>query len=145
MIRVASEDVGLADPSALPLAIAAYEAYARLGSPEGELALAQLIVYLSLAPKSNSIYVAYGKVKQAASETGQLNPPKHILNAPTSLMKEMGYGKGYAYDHDAPEGCSGQTYLPEELKNSSFYQPIERGFEREMKKRLDYFTSLRKK
>lgn len=143
LIRMASEDVGLAEPSALGLTLAAYDAYRRLGSPEGELALAQAVLYLALSPKSNASYTAYGKARETASETGHLSPPKHILNAPTSLMKEMGYGKGYIYDPDTPDGFSGQDYFPEELGRRSFYTPVERGFEREMKKRCDYFEKLR--
>lgn len=145
LIRMASEDIGMADPSALPLTIAAYESYHRLGSPEGELALAQAVIYLALAPKSNAAYVAYGKARSIASETGHLSPPKHILNAPTGLMKEMGYGSGYIYDPDTPDGFSGQEYFPEEIGRKSFYHPVEKGFEREMKKRLDYFASLRER
>ncbi len=144
LIRMASEDIGLADPSALSLTLAASDAYQRLGSPEGELALAEAVLYLALSPKSNAIYTAYGKAKKVASETGHLSPPKHILNAPTALMKEMGYGAGYLYDPDTPEGCSGQNYFPEEMDRPSFYNPIERGFEREMKKRQEYFAKLRR-
>ena len=145
IIRMAAEDIGLADPQALGLALAARNTYETLGSPEGELALAQALVYLALAPKSNALYVAYGEAKKAAAETGQLSPPKHILNAPTSLMKEMEYGKGYLYDPDTPLGFSGQEYFPSEIGRQSFYKPYERGFEREMKKRLDYFSKLREK
>lgn len=142
---MASEDVGLADPQALSLAIAARDAYEMLGSPEGELSLAQMVVYLALAPKSNAIYTAYQQAKDAASETGHLDPPYIILNAPTKLMKEVGYGKGYIYDHSTPEGFSGQNYFPSDMERQEFYTPVERGFEREMKKRIDYFKSLRKK
>ena len=145
LIRMASEDVGLADPQALQLALAAREAYEVLGSPEGELALAEVVIYLALAPKSNAVYVAYGRVRQLASKTTQLPPPSHILNAPTPLMKRLDYGKGYSYDHDTPHGFSGQNYFPDGMERQSFYEPIERGFEREMKKRLDYFIQLRKK
>lgn len=145
LIRVASEDIGMADPQALPTALAACEAYQMLGSPEGELALAQVVVYLALAPKSNAIYTAFEKARQVASETTHLNPPHTILNAPTRLMKQMGYGKGYEYDHDTPEGFSGQNYFPDSMERYNFYQPVERGFEREMKKRLEYFENLRKK
>ncbi len=145
MIRMASEDIGLADPQALSLALSARQAYETLGSPEGELALAQAIVYLALAPKSNRVYTAYKAAKQLASETGQLDPPAIILNAPTKMMKAMGYGKGYQYDHDLKEGFSGQNYFPKELPRTHFYEPVERGFEREMKKRLSYFSSLRAK
>ncbi|HEX2583321.1 MAG TPA: replication-associated recombination protein A [Chlamydiales bacterium] len=143
MIRMATEDIGLADPQALQLALAAYQTYEMLGSPEGELALAQTVIYLALSPKSNSAYTAYQKCRQTASETGHLDPPKIILNAPTDLMKEMGYGNGYIYDHDTPNGFSGQNYFPEDLPRKCFYSPVERGFEREMKKRLDYFARLR--
>lgn len=143
MIRVASEDVGLADPQALQQAIAARDAYAMLGSPEGELALAQLIVYLALAPKSNALYTAYGSARAKAAETSQLPPPAAILNAPTRLMKEMGYGAGYQYDHDTALGFSGQNYFPKEMKRELFYRPVERGFEREMSKRVHYFNRLR--
>lgn len=143
LIRMASEDIGLADPQALQLTIAAKEAYQMLGSPEGELALAQAVVYLALAPKSNAIYTAYGDVKKLAAETAHLPPPSIILNAPTKLMKTMGYGKGYIYDHDTPEGISGQDYFPNDLPARTFYNPVERGFEREMKKRLEYFNKFR--
>ena len=145
LIRMASEDVGLADPQALPIALAAYQTYQMLGSPEGELALAQTAVYLALAPKSNAVYLAYGASRQLASETNQMDPPKVILNGNTKLMKEMGYSKGYVYDHDTTEGFSGQNYFPEEIGRPNFYQPQERGFEREMKKRIDYFERLRSK
>lgn len=145
LIRMAIEDIGLADPQALPLAIAAKDAYEMLGSPEGELALAEVVIYLALAPKSNSIYIAFEQAKEKAAETGHLAPPKIILNAPTKTMKEMDYGKGYQYDHDQPEAFSGQNYFPPSLKQETFYQPVERGFEREMKKRLDYFKKLRSK
>ncbi len=144
-IRMASEDIGLADPQALTLAIAARDAYEMLGSPEGELALAEVIVYLALAPKSNAVYTAFGAAKKIASETTHLSPPSIILNAPTPLMKKMGYGKGYQYDHDTPQGFSGQEYFPEEMARPSFYHPVERGFEREMKKRTEYFQRLRDK
>ncbi len=143
LIRMASEDIGLAEPSALSLTLAAYDAYRRLGSPEGELALAEAVLFLALSPKSNAVYTAFGKAKEAAAKTGHLSPPKHILNAPTRLMKEMGYGKGYIYDPDAPGGFSGQRYFPDEMPPASFYAPVERGFEREMKKRLEYFAKLR--
>ena len=145
MIRLATEDVGLADPQALTIALNGWNTYNMLGSPEGELAIAQVVVYLSLAPKSNSLYTAYGHARDEASKTGHLNPPKEILNAPTKLMKEMGYGENYEYDHDLPLGFSGQDYFPEPLGRKSYYHPVERGFEREMRKRLDYFSRLRKK
>jgi putative ATPase len=144
MIRMATEDIGLADPQALAIAIQGYQTYERLGSPEGELALAEVILYLALSPKSNAVYTAYGKARELAKETGHLNPPAKILNAPTQLMKEMGYGEDYIYDHDTPQGFSGQNYFPDELSRPSFYQPVERGFEREMKKRLEWFAKLRR-
>jgi putative ATPase len=141
--RIAVEDIGLADPQALPICISAWQAYERLGSPEGELALAQALVYLATAPKSNAAYSAFGAAQQAAAATGSLTPPKHILNAPTSLMKKQGYGSGYQYDHDTAEGFSGQDYFPEEMPRQKFYDPPERGFEREIRKRLDYWSKLR--
>ena len=145
LIRMAVEDVGLADPQALTLAMAAKDQFEMLGSPEGELALAEVVVYLALAPKSNAIYTAFKKAQDAAAKTGNLSPPKHILNAPTKLMKDEGYGKGYLYDHDTKDGFSGQNYFPEEMERQSFYQPAERGFERDMLKRLEYFKKLREK
>jgi len=145
LLRFAVEDVGLAEPQAMPQAVAAWQTYERLGTPEGELALAQLVVFLGTAPKSNAAYLAYGRATRAAKETGSLMPPKHILNAPTRMMKELGYGKGYAYDHDAPEAFSGQDYFPEEMPRRQFYRPVERGFEREIAKRLDYWAKLREK
>jgi len=145
MLRFAAEDVGLADPQALPLTLAAWESYERLGSPEGELVLAEALVYLATAPKSNATYAAYNAARVAAQEYGSLMPPKHILNAPTKLMKELGYHAGYAYDHDTPEGFSGQNYFPETMDRQNFYNPVERGFEREIKKRLDYWDALRAK
>lgn len=143
LIRMATEDIGLADPEALVQAIAARDAYKQLGSPEGELALAQVVVYLALAPKSNALYTAAAIARESASNTGNLPPPKHILNAPTKLMKDLGYSKGYTYDHNAKDGFSGQHYFPEKMERESYYQPVERGFEREMRKRLDYFSKLR--
>jgi len=145
MVRMAVEDIGLADPQALPACIAAWEAYERLGSPEGELALAQALIYLATAPKSNAAYTAYGAARRAAEETGSLSPPKHILNAPTTLMKEQGYGAGYRYDHDTAEGFSGQDYFPDQMDRRQFYDPPERGFEREIGKRLEYWKRLRGK
>lgn len=145
LIRVASEDVGQADPQALPLTIAARDAYQMLGSPEGELALAQIVIYLALAPKSNATYMAFKYATHAAAETSHLNPPATILNAPTRLMKDMGYSEGYQYDHDTPAGFSGQNYFPEEMDRQTFYEPVERGFEREMRKRIEYFNALRKR
>lgn len=143
LTRFAYEDVGLADPQAAVQALAAWDCYERLGSPEGELALAQLVIYLATAPKSNAAYKAYGQAMKTARETGSLMPPKHILNAPTNLMKEIGYGEGYAYDHDTAEGFSGQDYFPEGMERRSFYRPVERGFEREVAKRLEYWSRLR--
>jgi len=145
MTRMAVEDIGLADPQALPTCIAAWEAYERLGSPEGELALAQALIYLATAPKSNAAYAAYGAASRSARETGSLMPPKHILNAPTSLMKNQGYGAGYEYDHDTAEGFSGQDYFPDEMPRQRFYDPAERGFEREVRKRLEYWDRLRRR
>ena len=143
MIRMAVEDIGLADPQALPMALAAWETYERLGSPEGELALCQALIYLATAPKSNAAYVAYGQAREAAKSSGSLMPPKHILNAPTKLMKDIGYGQDYAYDHDAEHGFSGQNYFPDGLARQRFYTPVERGFEREVKKRVEYWDKLR--
>jgi putative ATPase len=143
LVRFASEDVGLADPQALVQTLAAKEAYDFLGSPEGELALAQAVIYLGTAPKSNAAYKALGAANRAAKETGSLMPPKHILNAPTGLMKELGYGDGYVYDHDTAEGFSGQDYFPDEMERRRFYNPADRGFEREVRKRLEYWDRLR--
>ena len=144
IIRMAAEDIGLADPQALPLAIAAAETYDRLGSPEGELALAEAVVYLATAPKSNAVYKAFGAAMQAARKTGSLMPPKIILNAPTKLMKELEYGAGYLYDHDQPDAFSGQDYFPPDMGRQTFYEPVERGFEREIGKRLAWWARLRK-
>ncbi|MCH2546452.1 MAG: replication-associated recombination protein A [Alphaproteobacteria bacterium] len=135
LVRFAVEDIGLADPEAVHQALAAKEAYEFLGSPEGDLALAQAVIYLGTAPKSNAGYAAFKQARRDAHSHGSLMPPKHILNAPTKLMKAEGYGSGYAYDHDAEEGFSGQNYFPEELPRREYYQPLERGFERELKKR----------
>ncbi|MEK9921361.1 MAG: replication-associated recombination protein A [Rhodospirillales bacterium] len=143
--RFAAEDIGLADPQALPLALAAWEHYERLGSPEGELALAEAVVYLALAPKSNAIYTAFNAAMQAAKANGSLMPPKHILNAPTKLLEELGYSEGYAYDHNQEEGFSGQNYFPDGMERAVFYKPVERGFEREAIKRLSYWAKLRDK
>ncbi|HKL64812.1 MAG TPA: replication-associated recombination protein A [Roseovarius sp.] len=141
--RIAIEDIGLADSHAQTVCLHAWEIYERLGSPEGELALAQAVIYLALAPKSNAGYAAYKSAMRDARVTGSEPPPKHILNAPTALMKEKGYGAGYAYDHDAEDGFSGQDYFPGSMKRPVYYLPPERGFERELKKRLDYFARLR--
>jgi len=143
--RMAVEDIGLADPQAEAICLDGWQTYERLGSPEGELALAQAVVYLALAPKSNAVYTAYKAARGAARETGSLMPPKHILNAPTRMMKDQGYGAGYAYDHDAEDGFSGQNYFPEGMKRPVWYLPPERGFERELKKRVEYFAKLRSK
>lgn len=143
MIRMASEDIGLADPQALNMTLQAADAYERLGSPEGELALAQALVYLACAPKSNAVYTAYKAAMISAKETGSLMPPKTILNAPTKLMKDQEYGAGYIYDHDTPEAFSGQNYFPNEMDRKSFYKPVERGFERDVQKRLEYWDKLR--
>ena len=145
LVRMAVEDIGLADPQAQGICIDSWQTYERLGSPEGELALANAVVYLALAPKSNGVYVAYKAARVAARETGSLIPPRHILNAPTRMMKEIGYGAGYAYDHDAEDGFSGQDYFPEGMKRPVLYAPPERGFERELKKRVEYFAKLRAK
>jgi putative ATPase len=144
IVRMAIEDVGLADPQALVVANAAKDAYDFLGSPEGELAIAQAAIYVATAPKSNAAYLAYGAAMRTAKEAGSLLPPKHILNAPTKLMKSEGYGESYEYDHDAPEAFSGQDYFPEALGRQKFYDPPERGFEREIRKRLDYWAKLRR-
>ena len=143
MVRMATEDIGLADPQALQVTLNAWQTYERLGSPEGELALAEALVYVATAPKSNAVYTAYSAAKRAAKETGSLMPPKHILNAPTKLMKNEGYGKGYDYDHDTKEAFSGQNYFPDNMERENFYDPPERGFEREIRKRLDYWQKLR--
>ncbi|KEJ88653.1 replication-associated recombination protein A [Sulfitobacter donghicola] len=143
IVRMAVEDIGLADPQAQAVCLQCWDTYERLGSPEGELALSQAVIYLALAPKSNANYVAYKGARRAAKATGSAPPPKHILNAPTALMKDQGYGAGYAYDHDAEDGFSGQNYFPDEMERPSLYQPVERGFERDLKKRLDYFAKLR--
>ena len=145
LIRMASEDIGLADPKALEQCLAAQKAYQTLGSPEGELALAQAVVYLALAPKSNRVYKAFGVAMARAKETGHLQPPKTILNAPTKLMKEQGYSEGYIYDHNTPHTFSGQDYFPEEMGREEFYDPAPRGFERDMNQRLNYFNKLREK
>lgn len=145
LIRMATEDIGLADPQALQLAMAAKQSYEHLGSPEGELGLAQVVVYLALAPKSNSLYTAYKSARRHAAETSHMSPPKIILNAPTKLMKNLGYGQGYEYDHDTENTFSGQNYFPDGMERPEFYIPHEVGFEREMSKRLEYFSKLREK
>ncbi len=141
--RMAVEDIGLADPGAVRQALSAWETYERLGSPEGELALAQAVIYMASAPKSNAAYKAMGAAMRAAKETGSLAPPKHILNAPTRLMKDLGYSRGYEYDHDAEEAFSGQNYFPEEMARQEFYTPTDRGFEEKMRARLEYWRRLR--
>ncbi len=145
LLRMAVEDIGLADMDAPQIVLNAWQNYERLGSPEGELALAQAVIYLALAPKSNSSYVAYKNARRIAKETGSKMPPKHILNAPTGLMKSEGYGAGYEYDHDSEDGFSGQNYFPEDMKRAVIFVPHERGFERELGKRLAYFEKLRQK
>jgi putative ATPase len=144
VVRMAIEDIGLADPQALVIANAAKDTYDFLGSPEGELAIAQAVIYLATAPKSNAAYTAFGAAMRSAKENGSLLPPKHILNSPTKLMKSEGYGAGYEYDHDAPDAFSGQDYFPEAMGRQQFYDPPERGFEREIRKRLDYWAKLRR-
>jgi putative ATPase len=143
VVRMAVEDIGLADPQVLVICNAAKDAYDFLGSPEGELAIAEAVIYLATAPKSNAAYMAYGAAMRAAKEGGSLLPPKHILNAPTKLMKSEGYGEGYDYDHNAPEAFSGQNYFPDGFARQQFYDPPERGFEREIRKRLEYWAKLR--
>ncbi|MDE1991899.1 MAG: replication-associated recombination protein A [Rhizobiaceae bacterium] len=144
MVRMAVEDIGLADPQAVVICNAAKDAYEYLGSPEGELALAQACVYLATAPKSNAVYTAFQAAMQAAKQNGSLLPPRHILNAPTKLMRNEGYGDGYRYDHDEPDAFSGQDYFPEKMGRQTFYDPPERGFEREIRKRLEWWAKLRK-
>lgn len=145
LMRFASEDVGLADPGALVQAHSAWDSYERLGSPEGDLAVAGLVVYLATAPKSNSVEVAWNEVRRVAKNTSTLMPPKHILNAPTKLMADLGYHQGYLYDHDTKDGFSGQNYFPDGMARQTFYRPVERGYERELKRRIDYWADLRKK
>ncbi|UWQ79764.1 replication-associated recombination protein A [Leisingera sp. S132] len=145
LTMMSTEDIGMADPQANTVCLNAWQTYERLGSPEGELALANAAVYLALAPKSNAVYVGIKAARRLAKQTGSAPPPKHILNAPTKLMAEQGYGDGYAYDHDAEDGFSGQNYFPDGVKRPVLYQPVERGFERELKRRTDYFANLRAK
>ena len=145
LVRMAIEDVGLADPEAIHQALAAKETFDFLGSPEGELALAQATIYIATAPKSNAAYTAFKAAMARAKETGSLAPPKIILNAPTKLMKEQEYGADYAYDHDQPEAFSGQNYFPDQMGREKYYNPVERGFERDVRKRLEYWAALRKK
>ncbi|MEM9278455.1 MAG: replication-associated recombination protein A [Pseudomonadota bacterium] len=143
LVVMASEDIGNADPHALPLTMAAVQAFDFLGDAEGDRALAQACVYLATAPKSNAVHVAIKKAKASAKQNGSLLPPRHILNAPTKLMKEQGYGAGYLYDHDQPDAFSGQDYFPEDMKREQYYDPVERGFERDIRKRLEYWNKLR--
>ena len=145
LTRIAVEDIGLADPQAQSICLQGWQTYERLGSPEGELALAQAVIYLALAPKSNAAYGAYKEAMRSAKKTGSEPPPKHILNAPTSLMKDEGYGEGYQYDHEAEDGFSGQNYFPDTMKRGIYYVPVERGFERELSSRVSYFSKLRAK
>jgi putative ATPase len=145
LVRFAAEDIGMADPNALVQAIAAKDMYDFLGSPEGELGLVQLVIYLATAPKSNAAYVAQGAAMRAARTHGSLMPPMHILNAPTKLMKELGYSKGYDYDHSAEDAFSGQNYFPDGMQRENYYEPVERGFERDIIKRLEYWDKLRQK
>ena len=145
LVRFATEDIGMADPVALSQAVAAWQAFERVGSPEGDLAIAQCTIYLATAPKSNGVYKAFENATSTAKETGSLLPPKHVLNAPTSMMKEIGYGDGYVYDHGVDDAFSGQNYFPDEMSRCQFYEPSERGFEKEIKKRLDYWLKLRKR
>jgi putative ATPase len=142
---MAVEDIGMADPQALGVAMNAWDLYERIGSPEGELAIAQAVIYVATAPKSNAAYTAYNTARQRARETGSLMPPKHILNAPTKLMQNIGYGAGYQYDHDDKDGFSGQNYFPDGIPRENFYNPAERGFERDITKRLEYWSKLRQK
>ena len=145
LTRFALEDIGIADPGALPQSIAAWEAYERIGSPEGELAIAQCVVYLATAPKSDAAYRAFGAAAKSATNTGSLAPPKHILDAPTNLMKDLGYGDGYKYDHDSEDEFSGQNYFPNKMPREEFYRPVDRGSERDIGKRLDYWRKLRER
>ncbi|MGY9004046.1 MAG: AAA family ATPase, partial [Rhodospirillales bacterium] len=143
MLRFASEDIGLADPQAMVQALAAWQSFERLGSPEGELALVQALIYLATAPKSNAAYLAEKAAKRAARETGSLTPPKHSLNAPTKMMKDLGYSEGYEYDHNSEDGFSGKNYFPDDMNREQFYTPLDRGFEREIEKRLSYWNRIR--
>ncbi len=145
LTRFAMEDVGLADPNAMQIALAAWQIYERMGSPEGDIALTELVIYLATAPKSISAYKAQNASYRLARETGSLMPPKNILNAPTKMMKNMGYGAGYVYDPETETGCSGQNCFPDDMDRVSLYKPVERGFEREIKKRFEYWNSFRKK
>ena len=143
LTRFAAEDIGLAEPEAVPRALAAWQAYERLGSPEGDISIACLVIYLATAPKSNATYTAFKQARDAAAKTGSLPPPSHILNAPTKMMKDMGYGANYTYDHDDPDGFSGQNCFPDGMERGRYYIPVERGYEREIAKRLAYWDKLR--
>ena len=145
LVRFASEDIGLADPNALLQIIAASEAFERVGPPEGELAIAQSVIYLATAPKSNAVYEAFKASVKLAEESGSLSPPSHAINAPNKFMKDLGYATGYEYDHENEKGFSGQNYFPSEIARQNFYRPVGRGFEKEIVKRLDYWENLRKK
>jgi putative ATPase len=145
LVRASVEDIGLADPQAVQQALAAKDVYDFLGSPEGELALAQAVIYLASAPKSNAVYTAFGEAQHAVEQHGSLMPPAHLLNAPTKLMQQLGYGAGYEYDHGTEEAFSGQNYFPQGMTRASFYRPSERGFEKEVAKRLTYWAKLRAK
>jgi putative ATPase len=145
LLRISVEDIGLADPKAQQIALMAWQSYERLGSPEGDLALAEAAIFLALSPKSNASYTALQAAQKLAEQTSHLSPPPHLVNASTSLLRKLGYGKDYLYDHDTLDGFSGQDYFPENLERPSFYHPKERGEEREMKKRKDYFARLREK
>ncbi|MEP4191572.1 MAG: replication-associated recombination protein A, partial [Sneathiella sp.] len=145
LVRFAVEDIGMADPNALIQANAAKDAFQFLGSPEGELAVAQSVIYLATAPKSNAAYQAFKAARRSAEKYGSHMPPKHILNAPTTMMKDLGYGRNYAYDHDAEDGFSGQNYFPDTMKRERYYHPVQRGFERDIEKRLAYWHGLRQK
>lgn len=144
IVRMANEDIGMADPNAIVQAMTAWQTFERLGSPEGELALAQALVYVATAPKSNALYAAYNNVRSRAEQTGSLMPPMYAVNAPTKMMKKAGYSAGYVYDHDTDEGYAGTNYFPPEMKRETYYEPVDRGFEREIQKRLAYFQSKRK-
>jgi len=145
LLRFANEDIGLADPNAMPQALAGWETFERLGSPEGELAIAQVVLYLATSPKSNAAYAGFKTAMRSAKSTGSLAPPAHILNAPTKLMKDLGYGAGYAYDHDTDAGFSGQNYFPDGMPRETFYEPTDRGHEKRVAERLAYWASLRTK
>ena len=144
VVRMASEDIGNADPNALRVCLDAKEAYDFLGSPEGELALAQAVLYVATAPKSNAVYAAYKRSVRAAKETGSLQPPPYAMNAPTKLMKQLGYSDGYIYDHDAPEAFAGLDYFPPDMPRQTFYEPVPRGLEKDIQRRIDFWNTRRK-